>query len=277
MKQAIVALLGGPLKSLYYTYGLPWIEAYAEKHHYDLVIIEQDVFTVFTTNGLVLEYPCTLKSKMPIHFHKYKLNEVLDLYDRICYLDSDMIIKPNCPDLLSIVPLKHLGIFSPVSAQSRIAKRAANHLIKVLREFEKHQIEVPENYIFFNTGVMILERCHQDIFDFSLGAHCSRLMIEQAQLSLNILKKQYTIYSLPISYNFPIGHVTPERGRKAIESDIYVLHYVSKKANHRFIEDSLKYAKRVGNRLVLERHQNAKKIDQFFASPLRKVSELENR
>jgi Lipopolysaccharide biosynthesis proteins, LPS:glycosyltransferases len=44
-----------------------------------------------------------------VHFNKFKIRELLEHYERVLYVDSDVIISPETPDLFQIVPETHLG------------------------------------------------------------------------------------------------------------------------------------------------------------------------
>lgn len=44
------------------------------------------------------------------HYEKFQIYNLLKEYDRIIYVDIDVIINETCPDLFQIVPEKDFGI-----------------------------------------------------------------------------------------------------------------------------------------------------------------------
>jgi len=69
----------------------PTIKDYANKINADfLIITETD-----------LKYP---------HYAKFEIKSLLDKYDRVLYLDSDILINPNSPDIFNIVSEDKIGM-----------------------------------------------------------------------------------------------------------------------------------------------------------------------
>lgn len=79
-------------------------------------------------------------SRTTPHWEKFRIHDLLSEYDRIIYIDTDAIIMPNCPDLFSIVPDTMIGAFN----EGQYFKRPHTN--------------------YYNTGVMVLSRCHQSVF-----------------------------------------------------------------------------------------------------------------
>jgi hypothetical protein len=68
-------------------YSLPLMHRYAEKFGYDLInITEKDD-----------EY------KRHIFFNKFQINNYKDKYEFILYLDSDILINPNSPNIIEYI------------------------------------------------------------------------------------------------------------------------------------------------------------------------------
>src|SRR5437660_169826 len=134
----------------------PFLEAYAAAVGADLVCIDR-------SKGL---------GPTP-HFEKYQIRELLGDYDRVLYVDADVLIVPDSPDLFEIVPLNEFGAYL-ASHHSDVHDEAARAIQATLgclgwgREY-------------FNSGVMLVGRAHRDVFDPSHGVYLS--FYEQTQLN----------------------------------------------------------------------------------------------
>jgi lipopolysaccharide biosynthesis glycosyltransferase len=71
----------------------PTIKNYAEKIGADFICLDED-------------------RKFSAHWKKFELYYLLKDYDRIIYVDTDLIIRDDCPDLFEIVPEKKIGMFN---------------------------------------------------------------------------------------------------------------------------------------------------------------------
>ena len=70
----------------------PFMRRYAAKIGADFVPIE--------TPKLFMPFP---------HYEKWQMYDLLFEYDRIVYLDVDILVSPRCPDLFDQVPLEKIG------------------------------------------------------------------------------------------------------------------------------------------------------------------------
>lgn len=90
------------------------------------------------------------------HYRKIKvLNEILDRYDRVLWIDADVLISRKAPDIFAEVPEDCLGIFNeaPWIDRSNDAKIW----------FDLTGFAITPN-VYFNTGIMVLSKIHKDIF-----------------------------------------------------------------------------------------------------------------
>lgn len=78
-------------------------------------------------------------------------------YDRIIFLDNDVLIRPDCPDLFEVVPEDKLGAFD----EARFLPRE-----QVMRDGMRIYVvgELPWNCSYYNTGVLVASRKHRHIF-----------------------------------------------------------------------------------------------------------------
>jgi len=114
------------------------IKAYAEKIGAEFKIIDE------------------CKSSSP-HWEKFQIHDLLNKYDRILYLDSDLIVREDCPNLFSIVPYSKIGLFD----EAKYAQRQ----FSIFETAKAYEIKVEKwNGKYFNTGVLVVSKCHKKIF-----------------------------------------------------------------------------------------------------------------
>ena len=70
-----------------------------------------------------------------IYYEKLQIIELLGHYERAIYIDTDIIIAPDCPCLLDIVPADQLGVFV-ASRYSDFHNQANNEIQKTLGEID---------------------------------------------------------------------------------------------------------------------------------------------
>ncbi len=161
MKTAIVTIAIGSRYQELAKLTHPTLKAYADKIGADFVVIDK-------------------QSNTP-HWEKFQLYDLLVKYQRIIYLDTDLIVREDCPNLFDLVPETKLGIFN----EGRFADRSGS-LMEAHKEYNR---PFPKKWdgTYYNTGVMVLSRRHRQLFKLpqkivSLG------MFEQGYLNMLMLE-----------------------------------------------------------------------------------------
>ena len=197
MKNAVVTLCIGEEFNDVYNVSRPSIESYAKRIEADFVEIKEPVFN----------------SNMK-HWEKFQIYDLLKTYHRIIYLDIDLLVRDDCPDLTKIVPEHKIGVFEEGHFTPRL-----NTLLEAVKLYK---IELPKwegNY--YNTGVMVLSRKHRQLFKpptemYDMG------MGEQSYLNLIILKKNIPVHDLTYAYN-RMTCMDDLTGEPRLDS--YIIHY----------------------------------------------------
>ncbi len=88
---------------------------------------------------------------------KFRIAEFLGIYDRILYMDTDIVITNQCPDILAVVPEDAFGAWFP---NPMIPGRFVELIARA--QIELGDIGWTQNY--FNSGVMVVSQAHRAIF-----------------------------------------------------------------------------------------------------------------
>lgn len=119
----------------------PSIKAYAEKIGADFIAIS--------------ESSCSTP-----HWQKMiEIKKALEKYDRVLYVDTDIIIRDDCPDLFEFVSEDKLAMFN----EGKFTERSKELLIDTCKAYN---IFLPDwDNRYFNTGVMLIPRKYGFIFE----------------------------------------------------------------------------------------------------------------
>lgn len=87
-------------------------------------------------------------------WQKLELYNLLEEFDRVCFLDTDIIVRPDTPNVFETVPEDHMGLFNEFGVTNRI---------QTMMSWEP-SAEWVKRGKYFNTGVMVMSSCHKEVF-----------------------------------------------------------------------------------------------------------------
>ena len=165
------------------------------------------------------------------NYEKLQAIELLSNYTRVIYLDADILISRECPNLLDRVPKECIGAFL-ASRFSDLHNPTNLEISKALGEIEWRR-EARNNSILesFNSGVLVLSRNHLPSLEKALPAaeqwcrHKSDrqdLLMLKDQPVLNYIVQREKIPIHDITYRF--NH-TNARGPSPDRFSSHIIHY----------------------------------------------------
>lgn len=166
-----------------------------------------------------------------VGFEKCQLHDILSYYDRVIYLDTDIIVTKRCPNLFEVVPENDLGAF--IESNYWEYSKEVNHFERIKKVQEKlGDINWTKDY--FNTGVMVLSKRHKNMF--KLGNKYVIDLREQTQLNFYSKLLGFWVHDIGIRFN-KMDFVNPN---ERFES--YIIHYAGKGYTSAFHNIDLKIA-----------------------------------
>jgi hypothetical protein len=134
-----------------------------------------------------------------IAMEKYQIGGLLNDYDRILYLDADLVIDPAAPNIFARIPETHFGIFD--ESQSTIGPRHA-----LLAWLKDGWPDCPCTF-YTNNGVFVCSREHQWLFDYKtlnrqLNTYEQTNMVYRIWEALNSSPPRIKIHWLEKSWNY---------------------------------------------------------------------------
>lgn len=177
-------------------YTLPSIKKYADKIGADFINITENDPNYITQK-----------------WNKFNIYTLLNKYKRILYLDIDLIIREDCPNLFDIVPENKLGMFNEgrYAARFEYLEQASNYYKEPLKKWEGK---------FYNSGVMVISRMHKQIFKMPTGVDF--VETDQPYINLRILNDKIEMFDLDYKYN-RMDILDKFTGISRLDS--YIVHY----------------------------------------------------
>lgn len=152
-----------------------------------------------------------LSENSPI-WEKFQIYDLLGKYDRILYVDSDILISLDAPDLFQLVPQLYLGLFE----EGHCTDRPIELIQDAALAYGEDMPQCDGKY--YNAGVIMASRCHRDVFippEKQIQTSC---FIDQDYINLRIAKSGFDIFSLDHRFN----HMSCSAGDR-LQS--YFIHY----------------------------------------------------
>lgn len=196
MKTAIITIASGDFYKKMAEITHPTIKAYADKIGSDFIVMEEsDEFS------------------MP-HYLKLNLPKYLKLYDRIMYIDTDILVREDATSIFDEVPENKIGIFE----EGQFLERHSSMI-----EFLVHNKVDPKtwNKKYYNTGVIVLSKQHANILIKPIGEQQDHFK-EQSYINLLFCLFKPEIHNLHYKWNrmYALDKIT---GEDRYES--YFMHY----------------------------------------------------
>ena len=156
------------------------------------------------------------------HWAKFQLYELLNKYDRIIYLDTDLIVRDDCPDLFDIVPYNQIGSFN----EARFASREYT-FFETAKAYGIDPSKIWDGK-YYNSGVLVISKCHKKLFKRPELEFCN--FYEQSYLNLKLSTQEFkrdkkvdTSLMFDLSYKF--NRMTCLDFCGIVRYDSYIIHY----------------------------------------------------
>ncbi|MCR9292898.1 MAG: hypothetical protein NXI32_09275 [bacterium] len=130
---------------------------------------------------------------------KFRVGQFVARYRRTLFLDVDVLVREGSPDLFRLVPEGMIGIHDDYPHSVAIAGN--DDWMKLVRDHLHQSQQVPlwNPETLLNTGVVVLDRMHADIYQPMRrpfpGHHCDEQFWIERQAS------RYPSYKLPSEFN----------------------------------------------------------------------------
>jgi hypothetical protein len=166
-----------------------------------------------------------------LRFEKCQLGWLLDRYDRLIYLDSDILLAPACPNLLDLVAPGCFGC---------VFEDCGTRWWERWEEFARAQRKLgplrckPDGY--FNSGVMVVDGAHRELFDLKICPPVGGRWAEQNTFNYHAHRLGFTLQPLERRCNL-LAEFTDLWADESKRLQAWVIHYAGKKDRHLMAKD----------------------------------------
>lgn len=201
----------------------PSAERYAERYGFEVVHLEE--------KNLNLEVLRWRRRHRNLHLEKFQLFDLLADYDRIVYLDADVLVHPEAPNVFDAVPESSLGAVNEQLNEE--APKREQEWRRMQRRLGKLEA-VPRCY--FNAGMLVVSRCHRELFNYKELDFAAGRWPDQNTLNYTALKQGIPIHWLDPEWNcMPVfGTRFNDPGKRRAS---WFIHYAGEAAKGALRED----------------------------------------
>ena len=166
-----------------------------------------------------------------LRFEKCQLGRLLDRYERLIYLDSDILLTPTCPNLLDVVATGCFGC---------VFEDCGPRWWERWEEFARAQRKrgplprKPDGY--FNSGVMVVDRAHRELFDLEICPPVDGRWAEQNTFNYHAYRLGLPLQPLEPRCNL-LAEFTDLWADESKRRQAWVIHYAGKKNRHLMAKD----------------------------------------
>lgn len=169
------------------------------------------------------------------HYRIMALGELLDQYDTIAHIDSDVIINKDIPDIFDVAGGEIASIYEDVGSRQLVR---SDIIVDIQNQFGL--IDWTSGYI--NTGVFVVSKKHKDIFQKINGEYWVGFGFDDVHLGYNINKLGHKVKELDRRYNWMTMFSEPWNGGKS-RFNAYMIHYAGQGIFDRRFETKLENMK----------------------------------
>jgi ADP-heptose:LPS heptosyltransferase len=200
-KKAIVTIVSGEKYENIWKRTEPFFIGYAEKCDAELIVLQ----------GTHAQVPSP-------HWIKFSVYELLKKeFDRIAFIDADIIIRDDSPNIFDIVPEDQFGIFN----EGQFTPRGIC-IYEVMKVYHVQDFAY-DGTTYYNTGVFVCSKQHRHIFKINEEVKPLRNAFgEQTFLNMKIMLSGVKVF--PLSFQFNRMSIM-DRILGVSRLDAYFIHY----------------------------------------------------
>jgi hypothetical protein len=123
----------------------------------------------------------------------FQIHRFFQDYERILYLDIDVLVRDDCPDLFAQVPAESLGVFF----ESRLINRE-----KEIRHIQKLWPALGWTGDYFNNGVLAAGQQHKDLFKADFAFPKNLRFADQTVMNYRAIAAGFALFDIGYGFNY---------------------------------------------------------------------------
>ncbi len=152
------------------------------------------------------------------HYRIFKVREILEKYERVVIIDSDIVIMPGTPNPFDVVPEGMIGsVYEDVGSREDQRQNVIHDI-----QIKFGDVDWYEGYI--NTGFFVVSRVHKDIFRKINNELWTGFGYDDAHIGWNIHDQCFAVFGLPYVWNH-MSMFSEPWNYSANRFKSYIIHY----------------------------------------------------
>jgi len=204
MKRLVITRADGNIK-WYTDFTHPILRRYADKYDADFLILDG-------------ESPCNVGDGR-YHYRIMKCKELFKHYEKILHLDSDIIIRDDCPDLFE---------HDEIATVCEDTGSRLDHRLSVIADINKKWGKIDWTASYINTGVIMFPKKCIDIFEPVNGKYWTGFGFDDVHLAYQAVRTgNNVLYNLSFHYNH-MSMFSEKWNGYASRHESYIIHYAGR-------------------------------------------------
>ena len=182
----------------------PTLKCYATRWNADFIVLDGKY--------------CKSEDYQLNHYMILQVGELLDDYDRILIIDSDVVIMPECENPFDAVDEDKIGsIYEDKGSRQE-------HRRQIIKDIQAKFGDVGWTEGYINSGFLVVSKRHKKIFEKINGELWAEFGFDDPLLAYNAHKHGFKIQELPCKWNF-MSMFSEPWNNNANRFNAYVIHY----------------------------------------------------
>lgn len=169
---------------------------------------------------------------------KFRITELFDAYDRVLFLDADILVRNDCPSLFDLVKPGKVAAFDEASTLWNWNETLIRfmEIAKLCALWKLESVNCENTRSHYNAGVVLYGKEHKVLFDNDKVGDLPNpigkaLCSEQMYMNWAIMKNSIPMHSLPVCFNqMPYNRFPNYRETS------YMIHYAGLSFDQRLLE-----------------------------------------
>lgn len=137
--------------------------------------------------------------ELHLYFAKFQIRHLFDQYDRILFVDADVLIRGDAPNIFDVVPYGSLGACNEGPRLGKLGLSWINELWGAAGG-------VPDGWtwdgVYFNAGVLVVDRTHIPLLQKPYKTLERVRYGDQGVLNLYHQQRKFPWFDLPTEFNY---------------------------------------------------------------------------
>ncbi|MFW6353883.1 MAG: hypothetical protein ACOC3I_05810 [Verrucomicrobiota bacterium] len=204
---------------------LPLMRQWAEREGWDFIVLNQ---------RRLFHNPNWPRRRFGLHVEKFQIHELMDQYERVLYMDADILVHPSAPSPFELVPPEAIGgVWDDTGPD---AWKREHALARMASSCGAPPFPPRTGPRFLNAGVLVMSAAHRPLWTFDRKAFVRGRWPDQSLFNYRVHAAGVPVHELPETFNLmPLHHDAWDE--REVRQSAFLVHYASQPAKRTLFDD----------------------------------------